>query len=153
MYRRAPRPCGLGHSSRAHLIPTLSLSQISLRPFSRLPHRRPRREPTYPSSPPRRLRQVSKEPSFSFDSAPLRAISRGIDSAAVELRRRFDLIRGAVGEGGGFRSDPGLNFAGGFGGAAGPAAAMDRAELTNEQVSAWGSSPASQTDLFSPNLF
>jgi hypothetical protein len=41
--------------------------------------------------------------------------------------------------------DPGLIFAGGFGGGAGPAAAMDRAELTNEQVSAWGCLPASQT--------
>jgi hypothetical protein len=42
-------------------------------------------------------------------------------------------------------SDPELIFAGGFGGGAGPAAAMDRAELTNEQVSAWGCLPASQT--------
>jgi len=37
----------------------------------------------------------------------------------------------------GFRSDPGFALAGGPGAGAWPAAAMDRAELTTEQVSAW----------------
>ena len=37
----------------------------------------------------------------------------------------------------GFRSDPGFALAGGPGAGSWPAAAMDRAELTTEQVSAW----------------